>query len=694
MKRLPAATLIATSLIALSGAAGAQTHDVVVMRKAISDLLPVPSAKIPVVTPPVVKPPAAEETYSWLVTQWTETGSHTTCGTVHQTRQAVCTSSGGTAAVDSKCTGERPATSRDQEATSGCTTAWSAGEWSSPMPACGASSRSRTVTCARSDGTVLANTECGGDMPATSEAVGDYTACTDGRSAQHPYNWTVGAYGTPTTTCGDATRTRTVQCLDERGSAVSDSLCVGTRPESSSAATHETSGCGYAWKTGDYGDPQPACGATTRTRPVYCLRGDGTTVADGQCAGTKPDTTQAATDYGTCTYAWATTAYGPWTSTCGDATQSRTVTCQRADGATVEDARCTGVRPASTSPVSHQTTGCTYKWQEGGFDAATPACGASVQTQTVSCLRSDGLTLTGSSESACTDAAGARPATSRTTTDYTACTYSWSPSYGPWVSACSDSTTRSVSAKCVRSDGTDAADASCDPAKKPATTQTAANYAGCTYSWTASYGAWVSGCSESTTRSVSYACTRSTGQTVADSFCSGVAKPTVATVTGANYESCTYTAEYGAYGTCTANSQTKTISGCRRSTGVAVDLSYCSAQPQTVSQTCVIARTCGTFVESQAVTGITGNGVTGSIADVYASTHALRITAARSACQNAAPPQASYTLAYCQMYDGYADKTRTAIRVLWNTGTPAAKFTLTTDATTYANFATAACSGG
>ena len=51
--------------------------------------------------------------------------------------------------------------------------------------------------------------------------------------------------------------------------------------------------CTYSWKTGNWSKCSVSCGGGTQTRSVWCERSDGTTVADSNCTGTKPATSQS-----------------------------------------------------------------------------------------------------------------------------------------------------------------------------------------------------------------------------------------------------------------------------------------------------------------------------------------------------------------------------------------------------------------
>jgi hypothetical protein len=323
------------------------------------------------------------------------------------------------------------------------TFSWQSGGWATPAT-CGSTTSTRTVWCQRSDGTTVADASCTGTKPATTQAATDYSSCT--------YSWNSTGWSVPAA-CGSTTATRTVYCQRSDGTTVADASCTGTKPASTQAAT-DYSSCTYSWNATGWSTPA-ACGSTTSTRTVYCQRSDGTTVADTSCSGTKPASTQAATNYSSCTYSWASTGWSVPAS-CGSTTATRSVYCQRSDGATVADSSCTGTKPA-TSTGTTDYSACSYTWQASGW--STPnACGWTTSTRSVWCQRSDGATV---ADSSC---GGAKPATTQSDTNYNSCTYSYS--YGGWGS-CSASCgggTQYRSATCYRSDGTAVDNAYCGAA--------------------------------------------------------------------------------------------------------------------------------------------------------------------------------------------------------------------------------------
>jgi hypothetical protein len=95
--------------------------------------------------------------------------------------------------------------------------------------------------------------------------------------------WTVGEWSKPSSTCSDKQmQTRSVSCTSG-GQAVADSLCSGTKPESSMGPIVDHSGCGYEWKL------RTVISATTCT--------GGTVAVTGRVDCYKPGKTTSESDY-------------------------------------------------------------------------------------------------------------------------------------------------------------------------------------------------------------------------------------------------------------------------------------------------------------------------------------------------------------------------------------------------------------
>lgn len=110
------------------------------------------------------------------------------------------------------------------------------------------------------------------------------------------YNWREGNWSAcSATACGTSgTQTRSVQCVEDDSVVVDDSLCAQPKPATSRSCSAPACGASYAWDIGAFGAcSATACGTSgTQTRSVRCLQNGSTVVSDSNCPQPKPDTTQ------------------------------------------------------------------------------------------------------------------------------------------------------------------------------------------------------------------------------------------------------------------------------------------------------------------------------------------------------------------------------------------------------------------
>lgn len=146
------------------------------------------------------------------------------------------------------------------------------------------------------------------------------------------------------------------------------------------------------WTIGGWSGCSTQCGTGTETRNVTCHRADGVQVPNASCPQTTPAVSQSCTVTSGCNYAWEASAYSACSAACGSSSQTRSVICRQSDGSVVADSFCSssGTRPStSQSCTSHST--CTYSWYAGGWSACGGAtCGTGSQGRTTYCARSDG----------------------------------------------------------------------------------------------------------------------------------------------------------------------------------------------------------------------------------------------------------------------------------------------------------------
>jgi hypothetical protein len=360
-------------------------------------------------------------------------------------------------------------------------------------------------------------------------------------------------------------------------------FCSGDRPDYDPVAAGDPDALGYDrnvtqvgscntsdhdWRPNDtttgWGSWSSQCdSAATRTRAVSCYRRfDGTVQADTSCAAaSRPESSQTAPQYASCSYSFSYGAYGAWSSGCDtNATRTRTATCMRSNngGQAVPDAECTsrGIAKEATSETSAQYDSCSYAFQPTAWSGWSSGCDANAtRSRTAPCVRSNngGQTV---ADTECTNRGQAKPATSETGAQYGSCSYSFTTgSWSSYSSSCSNSATRTRSVTCTRSNngGAAVADSECTSrgVAQPASSESSAQYGGCSYSAVnpGGWSGWASGCSASTTRTRQYQCLRSNdgGQIVADGECTGRGVSLTETQSGANYASCSYSWQAGGW---------------------------------------------------------------------------------------------------------------------------------------------------
>ena len=376
----------------------------------------------------------------------------TSCGAGLQTREVTCMGPEGVVALSFCAALEAPEATQACSETLAC--AWTVEAWEACSSSCGDGVQARSVTCSGPDGEVE-DTFCSGAKPTESQFCTDSSACA----------WTTSEWGACSTTCGSGTQERAVSCSGPDGE-VSDSLCSAAKPEVTQAC-QDTSACG--WSAGAFGACSTTCGAGTQTRSVVCTGPDGD-VDEGLCTEAKPETSQSCSDAQGCS--WVAGAWEGCSTTCGDGSQSRIVSCSGPDGE-VDEGLCSGSKPA-TSQGCTETGACA--WSTGAWGACDNSCGSGNQSRAVSCSGPSG----GVPESYCS---GGKPTTVQGCVGSTSC--SWSTGSWGGCSASCDGGSQSRSVSCVAPSGGAVSDGLCG-GSKPATSQSCNTHACVVY--TSNYG--------------------------------------------------------------------------------------------------------------------------------------------------------------------------------------------------------------
>lgn len=333
----------------------------------------------------------SEANYSTCSNSWAQSGfadPGPNCGNETWTQSVTCRRDLDQALMpDAACSGAKPASTDVRYDTSSCGYAaynWTAWSWNSQCSA--NATRTRTAQCRRSDGEIVANSECTNRGVALSESVteANYDQCSYSASNTQ-------------TSCSNGSQTVNWTCTrNQTGQQVAQSFC-GTPAQSTQSCSS------YSWQTGGFGG-FGACQPDSRQyqyRDVYCEQNNGgarSRVDDGFCggAGARPSgqNSQACTYY---TYRWVEGGYSDWSTHCGSATRSQAVWCYRnPDNAYMAD-QTACYNTAGTKPDWQQSAyvidGCGYTAQYGGWSACS---GGQQSRGMTACVRGDGAHVDGS----------------------------------------------------------------------------------------------------------------------------------------------------------------------------------------------------------------------------------------------------------------------------------------------------------
>jgi hypothetical protein len=383
--------------------------------------------------------------YDWKASDWTvkaptAPATQTCSDGREQTRTVDCVLKfNGSIADPSQCSGiTKPATTGTSTGVySGCTNAWETGTYGSWSSGCSTSAtHTRTVLCRRSDGKAVADSECTAARPASSETGSNLVSC--------GYEWTTPTEWVSASKCStNTTQTRTTTCKRSDGATVADGMCpAASKPSLYQAGQTDLTACTYAprdmgkstctnnqqdqyWdctrSDGTTGFPASFCGKTNPqpvgcvSPPVYtytprktsetacansqkqvywdCTRNDGQTgFPASQCGKASPETQGCTMAY---TWNWAVGPWSGYNSTCSaNASQTRSVSCVRSDGAVDGDQNCNAAARPPSGETAAIYSGCGY--QTEAISNYT-SCGSNgTQTRQVQCRRSDGTVVANS----------------------------------------------------------------------------------------------------------------------------------------------------------------------------------------------------------------------------------------------------------------------------------------------------------
>ncbi|XP_077998788.1 uncharacterized protein LOC144451758 [Glandiceps talaboti] len=498
--------------------------------------------------------------YSYVTEEWSSCSA--TCGNSFRTRAVNCViAASNTIVSDIQCQNIGLTRPLDSEVcvVPACEQSYSyyVSSWGSCSVTCGEGIRTRMVVCYDSSTAQQVNVQTCidaglGDAPSTSEAC-SLTSC-------DTYSYTVSAWGSCSATCGTATRSRVVGCVNQNGVSVLEIFCI----QSGLSAPSDVEACSlsacpvtaYAYVVGDWGPCSATCGPDSkRVRQVDCI--DASTdlvVPQSACENSfllEPISTEFCVTPDC--YNFVTGSWGECSATCGSSFRTRTVSCFQNDATLVDSANC--VNAGLTSPATTEictVPACTsYAFSVGSWSECSATCGVSIRSRTVTCLDLDtGNTL---DNSVCIADGLTLPTTQETCTVPLCVAYS-TDSWGECSATCGTAF-RQRNVFCVNVGTTTQVDSDLcvnSGLTAPVSIEICTVPACVTYSYVVgSYGTCSATCGVSI-RSRTVNCVEtSSGDVVNDAFCTSLTKP-------AEQETCTvpactsYTFTTGEWGACVA----------------------------------------------------------------------------------------------------------------------------------------------
>ncbi|XP_002737662.1 thrombospondin type-1 domain-containing protein 7A-like [Saccoglossus kowalevskii] len=328
--------------------------------------------------------------YSYVTGSWSTCLA--TCGTtVTRSRTAQCTSATGNSVDDSLCQNSsvvKPETiqSCGLSACPSVAYTYNVNQWGSCSASCGSSIRSRSVTCTSSSGFIVDNSLCAGiELPASVETC----------NVPECLQYSAGAWGDCSATCGTSIRIRSVTCVESASQdVVNDAFCASrslTKPNTQETCSVPVCVQSYFFDTTSWGTCTATCGTSYRFRTVTCVAStNGFTVADDLCLGNglqKPTTTEECFTPPCVEY-----IVGEWTdcfTTCGTAFRTRTLTCVTV-GTTIAlaQSQCQSAGLEYPSTVESCSLPACYSYYTGAWGECSATCGSAIRTRSVYCAAS------------------------------------------------------------------------------------------------------------------------------------------------------------------------------------------------------------------------------------------------------------------------------------------------------------------
>ncbi|XP_030827982.1 A disintegrin and metalloproteinase with thrombospondin motifs 9 [Strongylocentrotus purpuratus] len=267
---------------------------------------------------------------------------------------------------------------------------WRTGDWRECPVSCGEGVTTRYVACVYNDDTITSNAECDPEIKPSREHSCNGQDCPTnrprGRTLHDNYDnrigarhsWRTSTWSPCSVSCGEGSRQRRVECLDDNNRI--SSYCDQTsRP--TEAESCEVEPC-PSWDYGEWGQCSRTCDGGVQSRVVKCRRRNGQTVSDSRCDHRKPENSTTCNTQ-RCRPRWHTGTYSSCSVTCDKGLKTRIVVCQYEDGSLAVDSECEGEEKPPTERECRKPS-CA-KWKSGDWGECSVTCGRGTQEREVVC---------------------------------------------------------------------------------------------------------------------------------------------------------------------------------------------------------------------------------------------------------------------------------------------------------------------
>ncbi|CAL1536083.1 unnamed protein product [Lymnaea stagnalis] len=265
-----------------------------------------------------------------------------------------------------------------------CPAVWTPGPWTPCTVTCGKGEQTRIVTCQARVSPTLNLTmpveTCDNQDQLPSRQLCNSNPCS---------SWRVGNWSSCSAGCGDAQRSRDVDCVDTANNVVTDEMCKELKPISEERCN--LGECGKGWLFTDWPEECPAqCGTGRVTRHLFCGDDDGNPLPDHRCdVDQRPADNKSCRASRPCGGIWFTGQWSKCNTTCGSGYKKRDVICIKSlPGslyAVVPDDNCeTSIKPLDLDQC--QGPVCASQWYMTSWTQCSQTCGTGYRTREVKCL--------------------------------------------------------------------------------------------------------------------------------------------------------------------------------------------------------------------------------------------------------------------------------------------------------------------